>query len=74
MTGKVVAVNASAREIVVATAPYETAVAFLTNSATVNGVHTTSVSAFTPGSHVTLVGHADSVDSSELLASTVTCR
>lgn len=74
MTGDVVAVNASAREIVVATAPYETAVAFLTSSATVNGVHTTSVTGFTQGSHVRIVGHADSVDSSELLASTVISR
>lgn len=74
MAGYVVDVNPSARQIVVRTAPYQTAVAFLTPGATVNGVHNTSVTSFAPGRHITLVGHADSVDSSELLASTVTCR
>lgn len=74
MTGDVVAVNASARQIVVETAPYQTAVAFLTGGATVNGVRNAPLSALVPGSHLTLAGHADTVNSSELLASAVTSR
>jgi hypothetical protein len=73
-TGEVVSVNASARQIVVETAPYQTAAAFLTGGATVNGAHNASIAALRPGSRVTLTGHADTLDSSELLASSVTCR
>jgi len=73
-TGRVVSVNASARQIVVATAPYETAVAYLTGGATVNGVRYASVNVLVPGSRVTLTGHTDTVNSSELLASSVTRR
>jgi ABC-type Fe2+-enterobactin transport system substrate-binding protein len=73
-TGDVVSVNAGTRQIVVQTAPYQTAVAFLTGSATVNGVRHASFARIGPGSHLTLTGHADKVDSSELLASSVTSR
>jgi hypothetical protein len=73
-TGNVVSVNAGARQIVVSTAPYQTAVAFLTGGATVNGVRHASFARLAPGSRITLAGHVDTVDSSELLASSVTSR
>lgn len=74
MTGNVVTINASARQIVVSTAPYQTAVAFLTADATVNGGRHSWLGRLVPGSRVTFTGHADTVNSSELLASNVTSR
>src|SRR4051812_39207190 len=73
-TGDVVSVNAGARQIVVRTAPYQTAVAFLTGRATVNGVRNSSIGALAAGNRITLVGHPDSVNSSELLTSAITSR
>jgi hypothetical protein len=73
-TGKVVAVDAGARQIVVQTAPYQTAAAFVIGDVSVNGVRHASLNRLAPGMPVTLTGNTDTVNSSELLASTVTAR
>ena len=66
MKGIVGSVDVSGQLVVVRTAPYETAVAYVWPGARVVGPN--GVTLLKPGAHVTFTGHRDAQDPSELLA------
>lgn len=73
MHGVVGPVDQAGRMVVVETAPYETAVAYLMPGITVSGPNGTGgISLLRQGAPVTFIGHSDIQDASELLASNAT--